>query len=201
MEEIGKSNLSTEDRTAFIAGAMRAALSKDYTVDGKTVDQVITEQKTFAAAQAVREAAEKAAREKEEQRLAALREQMSTTLHVFPLSKTFVADDPANGVYGNAVNLRFQIENHGSKQIRAFKGTTTFVTDLGEKLQSVTIAYDNSVAAHATVRWDGHIDLNRFEDNDTKFGQLPLSRLHFTFVPERIVFEDGSKLIAENASP
>ena len=45
-----------------------------------------------------------------------------------------------------------------------------------------------------TVQLTGQVDYNQFMDSDMKFCNTESNKLKFRFIPEMVIFADGSKL-------
>ena len=112
--DVAKSQLSDYDKKNFLAANMRSALGS-YSLEGKTVAQVIEEQKKWQAEQDAQAAAAHEAQLKAEAQRAALIAEMQHAISVQPISKRFRDSDWENGVYDQAEFVTFQFHNTGKK--------------------------------------------------------------------------------------
>lgn len=193
--------LSEDERRELVAAYARSAFGS-YTLEGKSIDQILTEQKRFEDNEKAREAAVHEAQVREAQRRAAIVARISQAIDVYPVSKDF---SPSNyniengDVHGDQIVIVFKIRNKTDKAIKKFKGLTHFSNSFGDEIVSNNFDYTHGVPPHATVTYTGVLDYNEFMDRDQKLRSTPLTDMKFKFEPEGITFSDGSQIIAPAA--
>lgn len=96
---------------------------------GMTVGQMIEEQKKYRQDAKVREAEDKADKEKARTELDQKRKALSDTVTVTALEKT-----TEKAGFIETTTLKFSCQNHGGRDVRGFKGTVVFSDLFGEKL-------------------------------------------------------------------
>ena len=85
-------------------------------------------------------------------------------------------------------------ENKGNKNIRAVKGSL-LITDLFDtEIKNLEFVYDSGIPAHKVVKNSYTTDYNQFEDTDIQFRSKNIKDLKTTWITEKIIFEDGTKL-------
>ena len=135
---------------------MKTTLSGDG-IEGKTVGQLIIEQRKIAAeAEAKKKEAKRLAEEaaKKEAQVAA---ELSKNIIVAPFKKSFHKADWQNGQYEDLIAIAFVFENKSNKDIKAFKGDAVFKNAFGETIQKTDLTYDKGIKAGQKKNWDGSI--------------------------------------------
>jgi hypothetical protein len=160
---------------------------------GKTVGDLITEQKTFEAdakqqeAEQARLAAE--AKAKEEAVAAELRKAINLTVS----KKGFLESDPMSRRYDDYITVKCAYENKSAKDIRAFTGDVRF-TDLFDKpVFASGLTISDPIKAGAKADWSDTIEYNQFKDEHRAFRNAELKDLKVVWVPQSIIFADGTK--------
>ena len=201
MTDIGTAKLSDDDQKAVVGAITRSALG-NYPLEGKTVGQVIDEQKKWQADQDAQAAAAQEAQLKIEAARAALVDKMQHVLAVQPISKRFQEADYDAGDYNEHEVLELQIHNRGSKIIKGFKGSLYFTNSFGDKVINLSLEVGGD-GGDAISLAPGHIGsdeeswtFNKFEDQWTTFDATALSSMKAQWVPDQIIFADGSTLRA-----
>jgi len=195
IEKIRKSKDLTGEEVDLLMAALMQTTSE---IEGKTVGQLIQEQRYIVAKAKV--AAE-----------------LSKYILVTPFKKSshyqnLEEEDirPATRadfqkIY--KVSMGFVIENKSNKDIKAFKGEIKFKDVFGEELGIMDLIYEEGVKAGQKKNWyceknllvgapgglPDILDLKRRKFRDTK-----LEKMEFKWEPKVIVFADGSKLGLDN---
>jgi hypothetical protein len=200
LTDVAKSSMNDADKAAFLAANMRATFG-DYSLQGKTVDQVITEQRQYQAEQDAKAAAAHKAQLEAEAKRAALVSQLEHALDIEAVSKTLIPADAQSGTYRDIESVDFKATNTSKKAIRAFKGSMQFSDTFGDKIIKLELKDDettlpaNSSQTHA-VRYE----VNKFEDFWNKFATTRLSNMKEKWVPEQIIYTDGSMISAPESN-
>ncbi|KWT98088.1 MULTISPECIES: hypothetical protein [unclassified Variovorax] len=190
--------LSDDDRAALAAYLVRAKMGEAFggkTMPlGTTVGQAIDQQKAFAAQQAVKAAEEQALKEKlrkeQEEAAAALNRIVTVTL----LEKKELAPNYEQRRYSQEQVFKIGIRNGGDKPIRGVKGVLEFVDIFGKRVGSVAFAVAENIAPSQALVWEGSRDYNQFLDEHKAVWNLEEGKFTTRFVPEQVVFADGTKL-------
>lgn len=122
------------------------------------------------------------------------KDEINDILTVVYLGKRFEKADYESGIYMDSITVRFEFENKSDRAISGFKGTAEFADMFGDKIKSVKLSYDKPIAPKQKVSWHGSLDYNQFISADSKFRDTDNDKLTFNFVPETVIFADGSKL-------
>lgn len=190
--------LSDEDKSLLAKYLMRAKLGEAFgggsMQEGLTIGQAIEKQKEFEAEQAKKDLEAKLLKEKVEREKAELSKKVNEVLTVAYMGKSYVAADIYSGSYQDVILVEFAFENKGTKDISGFKGKAEFSDMFGDIVKSVNLNYDKNIPAGMAINWKGQLDFNQFMDADVKFRDMEKDKVKFVFLPEMVVFTDGSKL-------
>jgi hypothetical protein len=99
-----------------------------------------------------------------------------------------------SGDYSKYTNVKISFENLSEKNILGIKGVASFKDIFGDTIKRINLSSDEGVKAGEVFIYDGRIDVNQFIDSDLKLATTPKEKIQFSFEPEVILFEDGSKL-------
>lgn len=158
---------------------------------GKTIGQVIEEQRAVMDQAAVASRAESLrvikAREAEAQQQAILRE--AVTVSAF--GKELVPKE-----YGSMMACKLIIENHSKKDIRAFQGTLVFRDLFGDQIIRLLLKEDDTLAGGASRRGARYWDYNQFRSEDVRWAGTKFENMKIAWEPETVLFTDGTTLQA-----
>ena len=195
MQDIGKSNMDSTDKGKIISAVARNAFG-NYSLDGKSVSQIIDEQTKYQAEEAAREVAQKEAQRAAEAKRLAVITELKHSIELFPLEKTFVKADYESGSYSDSIKVKFKIINHSKKDIREFKGIVHWANQFGDVIESSSIDFTNVLPASYVALSDMAVSYNQFSEDDQKLVQTALSNLKVTWEPTAVSFTDGSSIVA-----
>jgi hypothetical protein len=188
--------LTQEEREDLARYSMRKVLTGGIPAD-VTVSSALQDQKEFVA-KAIADKAEQdllAAKMKAEQEKKA--EELRGAL-VVAVTDLQVFDAAFRGGFTPAhfaISLAFQ--NKTDKAIQGVKGAVVFSDLFGDEVKTIRFSYDEGVPANGTASWDASLDYNKFMDDDKKLGNASLDKLKVTWMPDIILFNDGSSLSAK----
>jgi hypothetical protein len=197
--------LSPDERQTLGRYMMRAKIGEAF--GGKTqlgsisIGEAIAAQKSWET--------ELKAKVEEEKRLAdelrakrtALAQQVREMLTVVLVSKGFSKADPMNGGdFKDKVTFTLGFENKGSKDIAGFKGRLLFKDMFGDTIKALNLSHDDLVPARQKLTWDGETDFNQFMNDDVKLRDADQTKIQMEFLPDAIIFTDGSRLELPNDS-
>jgi len=166
-----------------------ASLPKD-----KTVGQMIDEQLKWEEEQKFKEAEQKRLAEEAAREEARLAEQLRKTVEVALYKKSFSASDWQRGQYEDYISLGFVFKNFTDKDIRGFTGTVIFNDIFDKEIAKTNLSIDEVLPAGKTVRWQGQRKYNQFDAEDKKLANTELNNLKIVWMPEKVLFTDGTKV-------
>ena len=200
LEEIkDMKGLTVEEAGLLYRYVLRTQMSEAFgevppSVVGKTIGQLVQEQRHLEAKAEEQEAEQKRlaaeARAKEEALAVELRKAISLTV----FKKSFLGSDYEQDRYRDYIVIKCAYENTSGKDIRAFTGRIRF-TDLFDKLiyeSGLTIS--DPIRAGQKATWTGTIEYNQFEDSQRSLRNAELTDMKIVWLPSSILFADGTKL-------
>lgn len=189
-EEVQK--LPLEDRQLLAAYAMRRSIAGT-SPEIVTVSEAIEQQKIFEAERVARELEEKKLAEEarllREQKLAAFRQTVTVALSGTKLlPKNYNASR-----YSPLFQMVLAVENKGDVDIRGIKGKVIFRDLFDDEIMQLNLSLDESVKAGEKKTINGYgMEINQFIDDHVRLANTKYEDLKFEFVPEMIVFADGT---------
>lgn len=198
MEKVRKSkDLTGEEVGLLMAALMRTAFSGEG-LEGKTVGQLIQEQRKLAAEAEAKEKEVKRLADEAAKKEAAIAAELSQHILVAPFKKSFHKADWRKFAYEDTISIAFVFENKSNKDIKAFKGEAIFKDAFGEIIRKIGLTYDEGIKAGQKKNWYGEIQYNQFMEGHGKFRDTELENMKFEWKPKAIIFADGSKLGVDN---
>ena len=191
--------LTVDEVRLLMARELRASASEAIgaeaeSVVGKTVGEVIDEERALQDEAAARREQEErlaaAARAREEALAAELRDAILLTVS----SKSFVPSAPLARRYDDYITFRVAYENTSDRDIRAFRGRLRFTDLFGTEIMSSGITIQDPVAAGDRDTWAGQIEYNQFNDEHVRLRQTKLNDMRVEWLPASIIFADGTQL-------
>lgn len=185
-----------EDDKKLLAGyVMRAEMSKTFGNEkvpvGITVQQAIDNQKSWVAKNEAEEKAQKAKAEKMKAEADAKKQEAKNALAVTVYDKQIIQGD-----FDKSIVLRIDFQNKTNKTITAVKGIINFKDKFGDPVNSMNFSETNLVIApHQSEKRDLGRRLNEFMNDDKVFADTSLNDLTYEFIPDQILFDDGSKIV------
>jgi hypothetical protein len=190
--------LSDEETRLLAAYIVRSKLASVFGGAGlpkdKTVGQMIDEQRNWEEEQKLKEAEQKRLAEEAAKEEARLAEQLRTTVQVAVYKKSFSASDWQRGQYEDYISLGFVFKNLTNKDIRGFTGTVIFNDIFDKEIAKTNLSIDEVLPAGKTVRWQGQRKYNQFDSEDKKLANTDLNNLKIVWMPEKVLFTDGTKI-------
>lgn len=176
-----KGGLTEEDAQTLAGWIVRAKLN-DKKLDNKTYREILMEAKDYKNEQDL--LAKKAKLEEEEKK-----QRLGATLTVAMYDKGYQEYD-----YQKFLTYSLAFENKSQKDIRAFKGSLTINDLFDSEIKSINLTIDEPIAAGEIHRGTYTSDYNRFMDEDTRLRNKEMDDLKIVWIPEKIIFEDGTTL-------
>lgn len=171
--------------------AMGSAFGGNGIQTGTTVGEAIKDQEKWLADKKAQEQAEAELKMKIEAQKKQEIDKINKILTV-ALTKKEGHSSYGNDITNIGIELAF--ENKGDKDISGVKGIAHFNDMFDDKIQAVSLSYDDGVKAKSTAVYRGSLDYNQFMDKDIKLLNTDLNKLKFIFEPQVILFSDGSKV-------
>jgi hypothetical protein len=200
MEQLKDSKgLTLEEMGLLTASQMRRAAAKalggtEPIFVGKTIGEVIADEKKWRDEQKKKEEEEKRlaaeAKAKEDALAAQLREAVSLTV----FDKGFVPSNPSAGRFDDYITVKTAYENKSGKDIRAFRGVVRFTDLFDKQIYATAITIDDPLPAGQKGTWNGVIDYNQFDDDDRALRNAEMQNMKIVWQPRSILFADGSAL-------
>ena len=195
---VAASSLSTDDKAVFSSANQRAE-NGDYDVTDKTVGQIISVERAFESQRAADEAQAAKLVADARAKKAALERQLQSALSVGLVSKGFHDADYTNQEYQSKILITFVLKNRGKKAIRSFKGVTHFQNSVGDDIRAVSFVYEQGLMPGESALYNATLDFNQFEQSAVQLKEAELRNIHLRWEPQVIVFDDGSRLVADSS--
>jgi len=176
-----KGKLSEEDAQIMAGWIVRAKLSGDK-LENKTYGEILTEAKDYNKEQEL--LAEKVRIEEEEKK-----NRLGTALTVAMYDKGYTKYD-----YQDYLTYSLAFENKSQKNIRAFKGSLIINDLFDSEIKSINLTIDDPIASGETFKGTYTSDYNQFKDEDSRLKNKNIGDLKIVWIPEKIIFEDGTIL-------
>ena len=137
------------------------------------------------------EAALKAKLEQERaEAIAALSEAVTVTL----IAKAELPKDYRLNRYSEYQEFRIGAQNNSDKPIVGVSGEIRFVDVFDKEVGAVSFRISEDIEPGKSVVWIGGRDYNQFMDEHRNVWNLQEGKYTTRFIPEMVVFEDGTKL-------
>lgn len=190
--------LSDADREKVAAYLIRAKMGEAFGGNGippgTTIGQAIDAQAKWENEQAAKRAEEEALKKKLEQQRAAALEQLNKAVTVTLLAKEELPENYRIGRYSKYQHFRIGAQNNSSKPIIGVSGEIKFIDVFGKEVGDVNFGISEKIEPGQSVVWSGGRDYNQFLDTHQAVWNLEEGKYSTKFVPEMVVFDDGTKL-------
>ena len=175
--------------TAILLGTILRYKFQDKKLEEKTYGELLEDGRKFKEEQDKIEAEQKILAEKAEREEAEKTQRLSEALTVTVFNKNFIELD-----YEEYITLQFAFQNNTEKDILAFTGIMIFNDLFNKEIKKLSLTYDDGIRANSTVHWDATTDYNQFRDSDKALRNKELSKIKLVWIPEKIIFKDGTIL-------
>ena len=199
MEELKDATMTVEEFGLITTAQMRRALATSFEAEGpvfigKTVGDIIEEERAFLAAAEARQAEEDRlaaeAQAAADARVAELRQALTLTI----FDKGFRPSDVRNGQFEDFILIQAAYENTSGKDIRAFRGSVQFADLFGKEIYTTTLTISDHLAAGANATWSGQIRYNQFKADHQALRNTALEDMNIGWRPASIMFADGTTI-------
>lgn len=158
-------------------------------LNGKTAKEIIKEAESIKEEQKKKEAEEKALAEKARLEELAKKERLDKALKVVLYNKGYDEYD-----YQDYLIYYLAFENKTEKDIRAFKGTLIINDLFDTEIKKINLTIDDPISAGQVFKGTYTTDYNQFISEDKSLRSKNLEDLKVVWMPEKIIFADGSTL-------
>jgi hypothetical protein len=194
--------LSDDDRakvSAFLMrGKMGEVLGGKGIPPGTTIGDAIKEQAKFEKERAEAAAREEALKKKLEQERATVRAELEKAVTVTLVAKRELPRNFEIRRISDYQEFKIGVENRSAKAIAGVSGTINFIDVFDKEVGSVNFRITETIEPGKTAVWTGGRDYNQFIDTHRAVWNLEEGKYKTRFVPEAVVYADGTKLaIAE----
>lgn len=193
--------LSDEDKKLLLGYLMRREMAKAFgggegLNDGvATVGDALDAQERWVSNMSEEEQRAEELKAETEAKRKVVAEQISKSITVAFIEARFIPSDFQSGQFDDFEELTFAIQNLGSKPIKAVKGDAVFIDTFGEEFVRVPMQIEESIAPREKKTVSLGMEINKFMDEHKKIMTLDSSK-KFRFVPDQVVFEDGTTVKA-----
>ena len=161
---------------------------------GTTIGQALEAQKKWEVEQAAKRAEEEALKKRLEQERAAAMDELSKVVTVTLVAKQELPKNFDAGRYSDYQVFRIGVQNNSGKPIVGVAGELKFIDIFDKEVGSVVFRISETVEPGKSVTWKGTRDYNQFIDEHRAVWNLQEGKYSTRFVPEMVVFKDGTKL-------
>lgn len=190
--------LNDSDREKFTAFLIRAKFGEAFGGNGippgTTIGEAIDEQTKWAEQEAIKRAEEEALKKKLEQERAAAIDKLNKAVTVTLLAKRELPVNFSRSRYSPYQEFRIGAQNNTDQIIVGVSGDLMFIDVFDKEVTTVSFAISESIDPSKTAIWTGGRDFNQFIDSHRALWNLEEGKYTTKFIPEMIVFKDGSKL-------
>lgn len=194
--------LSDSDKKKITAYLMRVKMGEvlggEGVPTGMTIGEAITAQSQWESEQMVNKVKEQNLRKKIELERSKTIELLNKAVTVTFLSKDEILKDFEERRYQDYQQLRIGVQNNTAKQIVGVAGEMKFIDVFDKEVGSVNFRISESIGPQQTFVWVGGRDYNQFIDEHRTIWNLEEGKYTTQFIPEMVVFQDGTKLTVPN---
>lgn len=190
--------LPEADREKVAAYLMRAKMGEVFggkgVPPGTTIGQALEGQRKFETELAAKRAEEEALKKKLEQERAAAMEQLNKAVTVSLLAKRELPKSYDAGRYSEYQQFRIGVQNNSDKAVMGVSGEIKFIDVFDKEVGAVSFRISENIEPGKSATWTGGRDYNQFIDEHRAVWNLEDGKYTTKFVPEMVVFKDGTKL-------
>jgi len=190
--------LSDSDREKVTAYLIRAKMGEVFGGNGippgVTIGQAIDAQKKWEAEQAAKRAEEESLKKKLEQERTAALEKLNKAVTVTLLAKRELPKNYDIGRYSEYQEFRIGVQNNSDRAVVGVSGEIKFIDVFDKEVGAVRFGVSENIEPGKSVTWTGGRDYNQFLDAHRAVWNLEDGKYTTKFVPEAVVFKDGTKL-------
>lgn len=190
--------LSDSDREKVAAYLTRAKMGEVFGGEGipigLTLGRAVEEQTAWEAEQAERRAEEEALRKKLEQERLAAEKALGEAVTVTLISKRELPSNYRVRRYSDYQEFRVGAQNNTDKVMVGVSGEIKFIDVFDKEIGAVSFGISEKIEPGKSIIWTGGRDYNQFIDSHRAVWNLEEGKYTTRFVPEMVVFDDGTRL-------
>jgi hypothetical protein len=192
--------LSEEDRGLAVGYLMRAKVGEAFGGNGVpvgfTIGDAIKQQRSWAADQKKQEADAQALKQKLEAERTAAVAAMNKAVIVTLVEKSEQPSDYRVRRYSDTQRLKIGVKNTSEKELVGVSGELQFIDVFDKQVGPVQFSISQHIASGGEYLWHGERDYNQFIPEHRAIWNLQNGQYKSRFVPESLVYADGTKLTA-----
>jgi hypothetical protein len=190
--------LTEEERKLFSGYFLRVKKGEIFGIKdippGITIGKAIADQRKWMDELNQRSARQEAFEANIAAETAAFRRKVSEVVKIKVLEKKILPIDFEAKRYAAEQILLLSFENKTVKDIAGVKGTLIFYDIFEKEVGRVVFAFDEGIKANTTTTWLNKRKSSDFPAEYRELAALEEGRYRTQFIPEMVVFEDGTKL-------
>ena len=192
--------LNEEDKKLAAGYVMRSKIGSVFGKEGMpigtTLGNAIEEQKKWLAAEAIKEAEEKALKEKMLKEQAQAQAAIDNSVTVTLIAKTELPANYQINEYSERQQFKIGVKNKTEKEISAVSGSLEFIDIFDKKVGGVSFSISEKIAPGGEAKWTGVRKYNQFLEEHKNVWNLEDGKYKTKFKADAVIFADGSKLKA-----
>jgi hypothetical protein len=167
---------------------------------GKTVGEVIAEERKLQTDAKAKEEEQKRLAAEAKAKADAMAAQMREAIALTVFDKGFTPSNPIGGRFEDYITLKCAYENKSGRDVRAFTGSVQFTDLFGKEIFTTHLTISDPIGAGQKSTWEGAIKYNQFIGTHQALRNASLDNMKIVWLPDEILFADGSKLGGESGA-
>ena len=203
MDEIKDMKGLTVDETRLLIafqirrGMANALGSSSSDPSGKTIGELLVELKKQASEERTEADRQKRLADEAKAKADAAAAELRKSIDLTVFEKGFIPSNPMAGRYSDQIVIKCAYQNGSTKDIRAFRGKVQFTDLFGAEIFTTNLTISDPISAGAKGSWTGVIEYNQFLRADQQLRNTELKDMKVVWIPESVIFVDGSKIGAD----
>jgi len=161
---------------------------------GKTVGEFLVELKKQAANEKTEADHQKRLADEAKAKADAMAAELRKSIDLTVFDKRFIPSDAMSGRYQDQLTITCVYQNNSTKDIRAFRGKVEFTDLFGSEIYTTGLTISDPVAAGQKGTWHGVIEYNQFHGPHRQLRNAELKDMKINWIPESVIFADGSQV-------
>ncbi len=188
-------HLDETDKKLLVQALVRDGLAKLFNrpaivAPGMTVGELIAKQKDFVDGQTQQDAKAAEVKKEVDAKTEAAVDEINKDVIV-----SFISKRNTTSGYSEFIELQRAYKNDSGKDIAGIKGVMVFKDIFGDKIIAIKDSMDHTIKAGETYVMKGYgLDYNQFMPEHQKLYNTGFDKIKFVYVPQAIVFTDGTKI-------
>jgi hypothetical protein len=174
--------------------AVKALGGSEVPVVGKTVGDLIDEERKFRADANAKEEEQKKLAAEAKTKADALTAQLRNAITLTVFDKGFQPSNPMSGSFQDYITLKCVYENKSDKDIRAFRGRVQFTDLFGKQIYMTSVTISEPIKAGQKATWSGAMEYNQFISEEQSLRNAKMENMKIVWLPDSVLFADGTSL-------